>query len=116
MVAIIQSIIVNIYFIASGVIISTILYVTSFFVSQNTSRALALGLTRSFRNLGYIILGMKEEHRGLENIPKGPCIFASKHQSSLETLYYFNMFKPNAVYCYKKELMEVPMWGRILSN
>jgi len=116
MVAIIQSIIVNIYFITSGIIISTILYVTSFFISQNTSRALALCLTKSLRNCGYKLLGIQEEHRGLENIPKGPCIFASKHQSSLETLYYFNMFKPNTVYCYKKELMKVPMWGRILQQ
>lgn len=116
MVAIIQSIIVNIYFITSGVIISTILYITSFFISQQFSRTLALFLTKHFRNFGYKLLGIKEEHRGLENIPKGPCIFASKHQSSLETLYYFNMFKPNAVYCYKKELMKVPMWGRILQQ
>lgn len=50
------------------------------------------------------------EVTGWENIPKGPCIFASKHQSMWETQQLYNLL-PRTVVVTKKELFYVPFFG-----
>ena len=47
---------------------------------------------------------------GLENLPKGPCIIACKHQSMWETVVMHLIFKHPA-YAYKKELTKIPFYG-----
>jgi 1-acyl-sn-glycerol-3-phosphate acyltransferase len=56
------------------------------------------------------ICGLTLEFRGLENIPKGGYIIASKHQSFLET---FSLIKnaPDFAYVLKRELMYIPFFG-----
>jgi 1-acyl-sn-glycerol-3-phosphate acyltransferase len=56
------------------------------------------------------ICGLTIEFRGLENIPKGGYIIASKHQSFLET---FSLLKhaPDFAYVLKKQLMYIPIFG-----
>jgi 1-acyl-sn-glycerol-3-phosphate acyltransferase len=56
------------------------------------------------------ICGRTVEFRGLENIPKGGYIIASKHQSFLET---FSLIKnaPDFAYVLKHELMYIPFFG-----
>lgn len=57
-----------------------------------------------------ILVGIRFEARGLENIPPGPVILASKHQSAWDTgIYYLLVDEP--VYVLKKELMSIPFWG-----
>ncbi|QGR02959.1 1-acyl-sn-glycerol-3-phosphate acyltransferase [Ehrlichia ruminantium] len=58
-----------------------------------------------------IIDGIDYEVRGFEHLPKDcPYIVASEHQSPLETLVLFTIFK-NPVYILKKELMWLPIFG-----
>ena len=47
---------------------------------------------------------------GMENLPKGPMIFACKHQSSLETLAFTKVF-PGAAIVLKRELLFIPIVG-----
>ena len=35
------------------------------------------------------IVGLRYEIRGMENIPEGPAIFASKHESAWDTAIYY---------------------------
>jgi 1-acyl-sn-glycerol-3-phosphate acyltransferase len=56
------------------------------------------------------ILGIRHELRGVENIPDGPVIFASKHQSAWDTLI-FNSIVPDCAYVLKRELFRIPLWG-----
>ena len=56
------------------------------------------------------IVGVRTEIRGRENIPDGPVIFASKHQSAWETIM-FHLLTPGAAYVFKKELMHIPFYG-----
>ena len=56
------------------------------------------------------ILGMKVRVLGMENIPTGPVLVASKHQSAWDTAVFF-LFFPNSVYVLKKELLSLPLWG-----
>jgi 1-acyl-sn-glycerol-3-phosphate acyltransferase len=56
------------------------------------------------------ICGLRVEFRGLENIPRGGYIIASKHQSFLETFSLLHN-APDFAYVLKHELMYIPIFG-----
>jgi 1-acyl-sn-glycerol-3-phosphate acyltransferase len=56
------------------------------------------------------ICGIEAEFRGLEKIPPGPLLVASKHQSTWETFALFPMFADPA-FILKRELMWLPLFG-----
>lgn len=56
------------------------------------------------------ILGLDYRVLGLENMPKGPCIIASKHQSAWETYSFCNIF-PESVFIAKRELLYLPFFN-----
>ncbi len=56
------------------------------------------------------ICGITTEFRGLENLPKGPCLVASKHQSMYDILMPF-LFLEDPAFVMKKELMYYPIFG-----
>lgn len=60
--------------------------------------------------LARITIGIKEEISGQENLPKGPYLIVSKHQSTWETLA-FNYIFPKSVFVLKKELLYIPVFG-----
>ena len=55
------------------------------------------------------------EIRGIENIPKGKAIIASKHQSAMET-FFFHTILNRCVYVLKRELLFVPLFGWSLAK
>jgi 1-acyl-sn-glycerol-3-phosphate acyltransferase len=57
------------------------------------------------------ILGLNYRLIGTENLPPAPYIVAMNHQSAWETLKLFKLF-PHAAIVMKKELTEIPFWGR----
>lgn len=57
-----------------------------------------------------LICGITYEIKGKENIPNGPFIVASKHQSPLETFILMVLFK-RTVFILKKELLWLPFIG-----
>jgi 1-acyl-sn-glycerol-3-phosphate acyltransferase len=57
-----------------------------------------------------VVCGTTVEWRGVEKIPKGSCIVASKHQSLWETFALYNLFDDPA-YILKRELMWIPLFG-----
>jgi len=63
-------------------------------------------------NLGLLrlICGVKAEFRGLEKIPSGAVLVASKHQSLWETFALITIFDDPA-YVLKRELMWIPFFG-----
>jgi 1-acyl-sn-glycerol-3-phosphate acyltransferase len=56
------------------------------------------------------ICGIKTEVRGLENLPDGPIMIASKHQSAFDTIAP-TLFTRRPVYVLKQELLETPIFG-----
>ncbi len=62
--------------------------------------------------LGWLRLTCRLTHRmsGLKNLPAGPVIIASKHQSTWETLAFALLF-PNAAIVLKRELLFIPVVG-----
>jgi 1-acyl-sn-glycerol-3-phosphate acyltransferase len=56
------------------------------------------------------ICGIKTEIRGLENLPDGPVMIASKHQSTFDTVAPI-LFTRRPVYVLKQELLDMPIFG-----
>jgi 1-acyl-sn-glycerol-3-phosphate acyltransferase len=57
-----------------------------------------------------VICGIKIEFRGVEKIPKGPLIVASKHQSMWETISLLRFFEA-PFFVVKRELKFIPLFG-----
>lgn len=56
------------------------------------------------------IVGLRFRVLGLEHLPDEPCIIASKHQSSFETLL-FHTIRPDIAIGLKEELIRIPLFG-----
>jgi 1-acyl-sn-glycerol-3-phosphate acyltransferase len=76
-------------------------------VSQFWVRGLLFGLK--------YIVGLTFIERGRENIPDGPCIIISNHQSAFETLALSHLF-PSASFVSKQENANIPAVGWYLTN
>lgn len=57
-----------------------------------------------------VVCGIRHEVRGIENLPKEPCIVLCKHQSAWETLALQVVFPPQ-VWVLKRELLWLPFFG-----
>jgi 1-acyl-sn-glycerol-3-phosphate acyltransferase len=57
-----------------------------------------------------VVCGIKLECRGIEKIPRGPLLVASKHQSLWETFALLWLFSDPA-YILKRELLWIPFFG-----
>jgi 1-acyl-sn-glycerol-3-phosphate acyltransferase len=58
-----------------------------------------------------VILGIRWHTKGWENLPDGPGIVLSKHQSAWETLFFPAYMPRQLCFVYKKELHLVPFFG-----
>lgn len=56
------------------------------------------------------IVGAKVVFEGLEHVPKGPALIASKHQATLDTVLPV-LFVSEPVFVVKKELIKMPVFG-----
>lgn len=56
------------------------------------------------------VVGLDWRVEGLDRVPPGPCVLASKHQSAWDTMI-FHALLPDPVYVVKKELTHIPFWG-----
>jgi len=65
---------------------------------------------RTNLRLLHTVCDLKVEFEGLEKIPQGPLIVASKHQSTWETFALLPLF-PDPAFIMKRELMWIPFFG-----
>src|ERR1700719_245432 len=72
--------------------------------------AVAKAWARSSIWLMRVICNTKVEYRGLEKIPQGPLIVASKHQSMWENFALLQFFDP-PLFILKRELKWIPLFG-----
>jgi 1-acyl-sn-glycerol-3-phosphate acyltransferase len=83
---------------------------------QNVVLGLVKYYTRGIYVLEKYVLGLDYEVRGLEHVPnEGPFIVAAKHQSSYETFKLYRLFH-NPTIVLKKELLNIPLWGRFMAS
>lgn len=58
-----------------------------------------------------VILGIRWEVKGWDNLPDGPGIILSKHQSAWETCFFPAYMPREVCFVYKKELHRIPFFG-----
>ena len=80
------------------------------FVSAGQMRRYAAFWMRGVHAGLALLVGLRHRVEGLEHLPKGPCIIASKHQSAFETLT-FHTLRPDLVIGLKEELTHIPVFG-----
>jgi 1-acyl-sn-glycerol-3-phosphate acyltransferase len=105
----VRSLIYNVLFylvLAFWVIVGIPTYIMPRWAIMNIARYWA----RSSIWLMRVICNTKVEYRGLEKIPKGPLIVASKHQSTWETFALLQFFD-QPLYILKRELRWIPLFG-----
>ncbi|HEX4368721.1 MAG TPA: lysophospholipid acyltransferase family protein [Rhodopila sp.] len=61
-----------------------------------------------------IICGIRLEISGLEHIPPGPALIASRHQSAFDTFVWLTLL-PRCCYVFKDELLRIPLFGPLIS-
>lgn len=80
-------------------------------------RFILVGYTRLWLRCVFFCLhyiqGIAAHVEGKENLPKGPFIVASKHQSTLET-FFFPILFDHPYIILKKSLARIPFWGWML--
>jgi 1-acyl-sn-glycerol-3-phosphate acyltransferase len=80
-------------------------------------RAALLRVARWWAKATFVLMraicNIKVEFRGVENIPKGPLIVASKHQSFWETFALLCFFEA-PFFVLKRQLMFIPVFGQFL--
>lgn len=78
---------------------------------RGAAKAVARTWTRVILWLAKVVVGLRFELRGLENLPAdGGCIIAAKHQSAWDT-FLFHGVLPDPVYILKQELLRIPFVG-----
>jgi 1-acyl-sn-glycerol-3-phosphate acyltransferase len=94
--------------------VNTVLYLIAalptFFMPYRAIIAVAKSWGRTNLWLLRVVAGIDNEIRGLERLPKGPIIVASKHQSAWETFALLPLFE-NPVFILKRELQWIPIFG-----
>lgn len=58
-----------------------------------------------------VICGVKARVHGMDNLPDGPVILLSKHQSTWETFAYPTLMPRPLCYVFKRELLYIPFFG-----
>ena len=111
---VIRSLIFNALFVFWTVFLCTFLQPLTWIGNKQASfagRAWAWGIIWMLR----VICGITHKVEGMENIPSGPCVVASKHQSAWDTMIFFSVIK-HPVFVMKKELLKIPLFGSFMAQ
>ena len=104
-----RSLLFQIFFWTASVLIN-LAYIPALLMDRRvTARGMELWAAVSFWGLKYIA-GLDYEVRGIENLPKTPALYASKHLSMWETVATHILLKDPAIVM-KRELLAVPGYG-----
>jgi 1-acyl-sn-glycerol-3-phosphate acyltransferase len=57
------------------------------------------------------VCGIRYRIKGMENLPDGPAVLLSKHQSAWETIFYLCVMPRPLVFVFKKEILYIPFFG-----
>ncbi len=104
-----RSLVYNVLFYAL-LVFWILIAVPTFLMPSHAFMAVARAWARSSIWLMRVICDTKVEYRGVDKIPKGPLMVASKHQSTWETFALLQFFDA-PLFIYKRELAWIPFFG-----
>jgi 1-acyl-sn-glycerol-3-phosphate acyltransferase len=61
-----------------------------------------------------VTCGIRLDVRGLEHIPPGAALIASRHQSAFDTFVWLTLL-PRCCYVFKRELRRIPLFGPLIA-
>lgn len=94
--------------------VSIVFYLMSF--PFNRKKWLSWAYARSL-NIGVkFFMRIKIAVIGQENMINGPAVIIMNHQSNFDPLLQGPVFQKNAVIIGKKEMVKIPLWGRIFKS
>jgi 1-acyl-sn-glycerol-3-phosphate acyltransferase len=108
-VLVLRSVAFNISFYLN-LVLHIIMALPTFALPRGAFMALARSWGRTSNLLLRVVAGVSVEFRGLDKIPPGAVLVASKHQSVWETFNLVLLFDDPA-YIYKRELLWIPVFG-----
>ena len=99
-------------FFYTGTIFFFLIFSPVWLFTRNFVVTLCTFWTKSVIKLSELILGIKYEIKGGENIPKsGSFVVASNHQSAWETFFLGSLF-PGSIFILKYELKKIPIFSQ----
>jgi 1-acyl-sn-glycerol-3-phosphate acyltransferase len=107
----IRSLLLLIYFIVFTVPYATACFIAFPFMRADSRYWMAAGWCRATLNAVRWLNGIRYTIEGMENLPNGPAVLLSKHQSAWETLAFPALMPRPLCYVFKRELLYVPFFG-----
>jgi 1-acyl-sn-glycerol-3-phosphate acyltransferase len=111
-VLILRSVAFNVLFYLN-LVLHILVAIPTFVLPRRVFMAIAKSWGRTSNWLLRVVAGVKVEYRGLEKIPPGALLVASKHQSFWEAFTLLTLFDDPA-FIVKRELMWIPFFGWLL--
>jgi 1-acyl-sn-glycerol-3-phosphate acyltransferase len=111
-VLILRSVAFNVLFYLN-LVLHILVAIPTFVLPRRVFMAIAKSWGHTSNWLLRVVAGVKVEYRGLEKIPPGALLVASKHQSFWEAFTLLTLFDDPA-FIVKRELMWIPFFGWLL--
>jgi 1-acyl-sn-glycerol-3-phosphate acyltransferase len=107
----VRSLLLLVYLVVFTVPYATACFIAFPFMHADRRYWMAVGWCRSTLEVVKWLNGIRYRIEGLENLPDGPAILLSKHQSAWETLAFPALMPRPLCYVFKRELLFVPFFG-----
>jgi 1-acyl-sn-glycerol-3-phosphate acyltransferase len=111
----IRSILFNLFYVTWTLLVGIIFWPTIFLPQHIIILVVGKIWARGLEFFLRISCNLSIDAKGLNNIPNQPAIFASKHQSALET-FMFHLLLDKPVFVLKQELLDIPVFGYYLKK
>ena len=110
---ILRSLVFNVVFFAVGFFLT--LWATALrLVAPGRVLGVAILWARTLVAAVRIICGIRLHVQGLEHIPPGAALIASRHQSAFDTFVWLTLV-PRCCYVFKHELLRIPLFGPLIT-
>lgn len=106
-----RSLLLLIYFIAFTIPYATACFIAFPFMNADRRYWMAVGWCRTTLFVTRWLNGIRYRIEGWENLPDGPAVILSKHQSAWETFAFPALMPRPLCYVFKRELLYVPFFG-----
>ncbi|MEX3526431.1 MAG: lysophospholipid acyltransferase family protein [Burkholderia sp.] len=106
-----RSLLLLVYFVLYTVPYATACFIAFPFLRPHARYWMAAGWCRSTLAVVRVLNGIDYRIEGMENLPDGPAVLLSKHQSAWETLAFPALMPRPLCYVFKRELLYVPFFG-----
>ena len=106
-----RSLLLFLYFVVYTAPYATACFIAFPFMNADRRYWMAVGWCRSTLAVVRRLNGIRYRIEGAENLPDGPAVLLSKHQSAWETLAFPAIMPRPLCYVFKRELLYVPFFG-----